>query len=165
MIPTQIISVQEFPLNKNRKIDAAALMTQLCDQMKADMSTFVRDGALVAESHVGKVIKTVWSEVLGIPLEELKRSDNFFSVGGTSLTAVMLSRKLGIELCVDVSVQDVFQYQTIEDFTDHIESQSDSSAVHGMPDPLLFINGGRHPMNYYIFALLQILGLVISESF
>ena len=103
--------------------------------------------------------------MLGIPLEELKRSDNFFSVGGTSLTAVMLSRKLGIELCVDVSVQDVFQYQTIEDFTDHIEAQSDSSAVHGMPDPLLFINGGRHPMNYYIFALLQILGLVISESF
>lgn len=68
------------------------------------------------ESHVEKVIKTVWSEVLEKPTDELRKDDNFFSVGGTSLTAVILSRKLGIELCTEVSVQDVFQYQTISDF-------------------------------------------------
>ena len=68
------------------------------------------------KSYVEKVTKTVWSEFLSIPSENLKRANSFFSIGGTSLTAVIMSQKLDIELRIEVSVQDVFhfQYQTID---------------------------------------------------
>ena len=160
MIPTHIIAVDDFPLNKNKKIDTKALIKQMHESMHS--TGFQKQSQKTKESHAEKVIKSVWSEVLSIPVYELKRSDNFFSVGGTSLTAVILSRKLSFELCTSVSVQDVFRYQSIEEFVDHIETSSEN-VIHGMPAPLLYIDGGRTAMNYYVFMLLQILGLIISE--
>ena len=153
MIPSQIIAVDEFPLNKNRKLDAAALMKDI----HLERNEPVPDKGM-CESHVLKVIKTVWSEMLGV--SDFNKTDNFFSVGGTSLTAVILSRKLGIELCTDVSVQDVFQYQTISSFAEHIETMSDRP-IHGMPAPLTFLDGGCNAMNRYVFTILQILGLCL----
>lgn len=153
MIPSRIVSFEDFPLDKNRKINTAALIEQ---------SSLEDDGKVIQEEHIEsyieKVIKTVWSEVLCIQLEELKRRENFFAAGGTSLTAVILSRKLSKELCTDVSVQDVFRFQTIASFADHIKSRT-TMPIHVMPDPLTYLAGGNRALNRYTFALLQILGL------
>ena len=154
MVPSHIIAVEDFPLNKNRKVDTDAL-SQLRD---LDISDPVQVEEV--ETRAEKIVKMVWSEVLGVCSEELKQNDNFFSIGGTSLTAVILSRKLGKELSTDVSVHDVFRYQTILSFSEHIQSAS-GRLIHGMPDPLTFLNGGCTVMNRYMFGFLQLLGLIL----
>lgn len=156
MVPSRTVSVREFPLNKNRKVDTGSLLklvqndTVLSDENESSAN----------ESQVEKVMKMVWSEVLGVDAAELKRSDNFFSRGGTSLTAVIMARKLGEQLCTDVSVHDVFRYQTIASFSEHLESVTDQ-IIDGIPTPLLFLKGGYHVIDRNIFAVLQILGLIV----
>ena len=156
MIPSRTISVEAFPLNKNRKVDTDAL-TKLI-QRDATHNPDVDSGAI--ETHVEKVIRLVWSEILEVNPSDLSRSDNFFSRGGTSLTAVIASRKLSKALSTAVGVQDIFRYQTIASFSKHVESVSDH-IFEDVPTPLLFLNGGYHVMNKSIFVLLQILGLII----
>ncbi len=122
MIPTNIHSMEQFPLNKNKKIDTDALATIFSTHVDAPASKS-RD---TTESRVMKIIKMVWAEVLGINVDSLNSDDNFFSVGGTSLSAVILSRKLAKELTSTVSVQDVFRYQTICSFAEYIKGTMES---------------------------------------
>ena len=42
----------------------------------------------------------------------------------------------------------------------HVEAVS-KRPIYRMPDPLTYLDGGYHAMNCYVFALLQILGLVL----
>ena len=68
MIPTHIVAVDNFPLNKNKKIDTKALIEQMLESMRSTEFQQHSHMSLVKESHVEKVIKTVWSEVLSIPI-------------------------------------------------------------------------------------------------
>lgn len=145
--------MNEFPLNKNRKVDGAKLLEQLVDKPNANLG--VQDAT---DSYVEKVIKLVWSEVLQTSPGELKQTDNFFSLGGTSLTAVIMSRKLGTELGTSVNVQDVFQHQTIAALAKLIEVASDQP-IYGNPDPLTYLDGGEEVMNRYAFTTIQLLGI------
>ena len=156
MIPSRIVSVEAFPLNKNRKVDSDALAKLV--QADATHDTDIDSSAI--ETHVEKVIRLVWSEILGVNPSDLSRNDNFFSRGGTSLTAVIASRKLSKQLSTTVGVQDIFRYQTIASFSKHVESVSDH-IFEDAPTPLLFLDGGYHVMNKSLFVLLQILGLII----
>ena len=60
----------------------------------------------------------------------------------------------------EVSVQDVFRYQTIASFPEHIEAVTERH-IHEMPDPLIHLDSGNHAMNRCVFDVLQILGLVV----
>ena len=82
MIPSQIIAVEQFPLNKNRKVDVK-LLKDMRDQMEKTLDGDYQQPN--KESHVERVIKSVWAEVLSIPLEDLNSADNFFSIGGTCM--------------------------------------------------------------------------------
>jgi len=156
MIPSQIVSVEDFPLNKNRKVDTDALAKIV--EKDATQSTDIGSSAI--ESRVEKVTRLVWSEILGVDPSSISRTDNFFSRGGTSLTAVIASRKLSKELSTTVGVQDIFRYQTIATFSKHVESVTDQ-IFEAAPTPLLFLEGGYHVMNKSIFVVLQILGLIV----
>ena len=81
MIPSHIIAVDQFPLNKNRKVDTSKLLKEMRDQTEKTL-----DGdrqQTNKESHVERLIKLVWAEVLSISIEDLNSTDNFFSIGGT----------------------------------------------------------------------------------
>jgi len=156
MIPSRILSVETFPLNKNRKVDTDALANLI--QNDTTHSADIDCNAI--ETHVERVMRLVWAEVLGVSPSDLSRSDNFFSRGGTSLTAVIASRKLSKALSTDVSVQDIFRYQTIASFSEHLESVMDH-IFEDAPVPLLFLDGGYNVINKKIFAVLQIIGLIM----
>lgn len=101
MIPTHIFSINKFPPNKNKKIYVAELI-KIGIPEKDIVATRV-EGVLF-ESQVAKVIKMVWAEVFHIYANELRALENFFSGGGTSLSAVILSRKLDKDLRFIVSM-------------------------------------------------------------
>ena len=61
----------------------------------------------------------VWSEVLGIPRDQIGRRDHFFELGGTSLSAV----RLAIALERAVSFKDVTAHPILADQAELIERQ------------------------------------------
>ncbi|MEV0610588.1 amino acid adenylation domain-containing protein [Polymorphospora rubra] len=104
MVPTHLVPLTELPLTSNGKTDLAALP----DPDRAATST---DSALVAprtavEEQVAAVLRTV----LGIT--EVGVDDDFFDLGGDSLSAVALVGDLR-DAGLDIAVDDVFAHPTV----------------------------------------------------
>ena len=53
----------------------------------------------------------VWCQVLG--LQQVGLTDDFFQLGGTSLTAIRLAHRMSERLGLQISIADVFQHRTI----------------------------------------------------
>jgi amino acid adenylation domain-containing protein len=86
MIPAVFLSVQEFPLSPNGKIDRKALPAPKPDD-------YLSDNEYVApRDAMEKTLAKLWQEVLGIPRVGAK--DNFFNLGGKSLMAARLFTKI-----------------------------------------------------------------------
>jgi acyl carrier protein len=65
------------------------------------------------------MIAGIWQEFLG--LEQIGIHDNFFEMGGDSLSIVQLNGKLKRELNRDIPVAVMFKYLTIQSFVQYLE--------------------------------------------
>jgi amino acid adenylation domain-containing protein len=88
MVPAALYRRDELPLTANGKVDKKSL---------------ARLAAVASEDHAGAAaprtptewrIAAAWAEVLGLSVQQINRTDNFFDRGGTSLSAVRLAVKL-----------------------------------------------------------------------
>eukprot|EP00957_Ditylum_brightwellii_P210464 15364998-Ditylum_brightwellii.AAC.1 len=161
MVPSSIIPIDNFPLNKNRKIDSAELMRIGSKVLEEEQRHAIACSSSVL-TQTQDLVAMFWAEVLCRDVAGLTQDSNFFASGGTSLSAVVLSRKLKNQLSVNVSVQDVFQYQTIASFALYI-GKSNGMDHCVSPDPLLFLPGGEKAMAPKLFAIAQLIGLVIMS--
>ncbi|MCM1380707.1 MAG: amino acid adenylation domain-containing protein, partial [Muribaculaceae bacterium] len=84
MIPKFIIRLSEFPLNQNGKLDRLAL--------KAPDLTEFRQEYKAPETACRRDVCAAFEQVLGI--DRVGVNDDFFSLGGDSIQAVMLLEKL-----------------------------------------------------------------------
>ncbi|MEN6309577.1 MAG: amino acid adenylation domain-containing protein [Anaerohalosphaeraceae bacterium] len=73
-----------------------------------------------------KQIVQLWKELLGI--QEVYLEDNFFQLGGHSLMAVRMIYAIEKQLGVKVSIQKIFELQTIQSLAEFIESHKTSSS-------------------------------------
>jgi hypothetical protein len=81
----------------------------------------------VAEDHRGgpltateQRLVAAWAEVLGIAKHQIGRRDDFFDLGGTSLSAV----KLAITLNRAVSIKDIARHTVLADLAALIDSRA-----------------------------------------
>lgn len=162
MVPTSVIPVDSFPLNKNKKLDTVALM-----KMADDSHNSKQDDAQNSVDHVDglseveSAIRLIWAEVLRIDVNSISKDDNFFTKGGTSLSAVIVSRKLSSEFQMEISVQEIFASQTIRQLATTIDKTTEMVQHSGDPTPLVFLSGGQHALHPFVFGVLQALGLLL----
>ncbi|MER5570668.1 amino acid adenylation domain-containing protein [Streptomyces goshikiensis] len=88
LVPRTLRWLPELPLTDNGKVDKRAL---------ADLETSSANGNTLMPPHTAteRRIATAWAEVLGLPLDEIGRDDDFFLCGGGSLAGVRLVVQLG----------------------------------------------------------------------
>lgn len=111
MIPSVVVPLAALPLNRNGKIDRAALPNP------SWRVPVLGDERLAPQSEIEVSLAKVWAAALG--LEAVGVNDNFFELGGDSLTCMtVISRchKLGYR----VSFQDMFQHQTIAELAPRV---------------------------------------------
>lgn len=105
MVPGAILSLETLPLGATGKLDRRALPTP--DQ---------RGGAPVGEdlpaSPRQQLMADIFAEVLGLARVGVR--DNFFDLGGHSLSALRLSRRIGEALGERLSVAALFESPTVE---------------------------------------------------
>jgi amino acid adenylation domain-containing protein len=84
MVPTSAQQLPVLPLTGNGKIDKKAL-TRRADELR-------RTGAvrLDPETPAERRLAALWARTLGLPVGSIGRDDDFFALGGTSLSAVRL---------------------------------------------------------------------------
>ena len=108
MVPAAVHRREALPLTANGKIDRKALRAVAAELAgsAADDDAGERP-ATPAEVRLA----AAWSEILGVRVEEIGRRDDFFALGGTSLSAV----KLAVVLQRAVSLVDITRNPVLAD--------------------------------------------------
>jgi amino acid adenylation domain-containing protein len=103
MIPTHFVALTALPLNPNGKVNRRMLPRPELDHTARRI--------VGTEGEIERAIAEIWREVLG--LAEVSTTDNFFEIGGHSLSLVRVQRGIETALGVKVPIVDFFQHPTI----------------------------------------------------
>ncbi len=99
MIPSYFEQLEKIPLTPNGKVDKKALPEP---EIKMDeVHTVPRD-------EVEDRLAGIWSEVLGIPKEVIGIDSDFFTLGGHSLKAIILTSQIHQAFKVKLSLAEIF---------------------------------------------------------
>lgn len=119
MVPTGFVPLPQIPLTLNGKIDQKVLRAMKPVQPEQ------RRSIVAARNRREQLLVTIWAQILSIP--QIGVEDNFFELGGDSILCthiVATAARAGLHF----TVQDIFQYQTIETLAEVVVEQPQSSA-------------------------------------
>ncbi|XBX10021.1 non-ribosomal peptide synthetase [Enterocloster clostridioformis] len=103
MIPKEFHKINALPLTVNNKVDRK----NLCELFKNEVSD---DKAALEKVSIKSVVHNIWNTILGI--DEISHDDDFFQLGGDSLTLARLQielEKQGFSLSYD----ELLEHKTI----------------------------------------------------
>jgi amino acid adenylation domain-containing protein/non-ribosomal peptide synthase protein (TIGR01720 family) len=104
MIPSAFVPLQQLPLTPNGKIDRRALPAP-------DGVTFTADSEYVApRNDVESLLVNLWGSVLRV--EHVGPDDDFFSLGGHSLTATRLISRVRETFKIQLTLGELFEHST-----------------------------------------------------
>ncbi|NDA89622.1 MAG: amino acid adenylation domain-containing protein [Alphaproteobacteria bacterium] len=106
MLPDMLIRLEFLPLTRNGKIDKNALPEI---GLAEDVSNYV-----APRNDIEDRITIIWSEILVVPKDKISIYDDFFALGGDSITAIRLSSRMYQEFSLDITVRHIFEFSTIE---------------------------------------------------
>lgn len=107
MVPAAFIWLDAWPLTVNGKLDRTALPAPDDDSRGA--AAF-----LPPEGAIEEAIAQVWRDILNAP--RIGRRDNFFDLGGHSLSAVRANARIAERLGITVPLQLLFAHPVLADF-------------------------------------------------
>ncbi|MDC5825306.1 amino acid adenylation domain-containing protein [Vibrio europaeus] len=111
MLPDIYVFMEQFPLTPNGKVDRKALPTP-------DETDLLKEQYQAPETRIQTQICQLWEELLQV--SEIGINDNFFSLGGDSVTSIQMVSKaktLGLPL----KVRDLFEHQTVVALAQKVE--------------------------------------------
>ena len=126
MIPSVIINIDLWPLNANGKIDKRALQNLAVTHSTAEF--------VAAKSPTEISLTEIWGKLLKLTPESISTIANFFEIGGHSLLTVRLASHLKDTFGVELSIADIFDYQTIEKLADFIDTAVISQSASDLAD-------------------------------
>lgn len=106
MVPSAFVLMDRFPLTANGKIDRHALAALAYESASAA----ARESE-PPQSDTEKSLAAIWSELLNT--ERLGLMDDFFDLGGQSLTAIRVVARIRDTFAVDISLRNVFEHPTL----------------------------------------------------
>ena len=121
MIPAAFIELDRMPLLPSGKIDRMALPSPSLVPL-AKRRTIVH-----GRTETEKKLSSIWQEVL--ELDQVSIDDNFFEIGGHSLSAVRVLSRIRRDFHVDVPIRGLFDGPTIAELAQEVEKQKAGSAT------------------------------------
>jgi amino acid adenylation domain-containing protein len=115
MVPANIIFLEAIPHTPNGKIDRKALPAPSPDLVREQ----VQEEFIAPQTELEMALADIWKEVLKV--ETIGIRDNFFDLGGHSLQIVEIFLRLKQRFEIEMSVVDLFQYNTIEALAEYLE--------------------------------------------
>jgi len=119
MVPVHFHQQDALPLTANGKIDTKALRALAAEL--ADAADSATENSPPATPTEG-ILAAAFAKVLDVPIERIGRQDDFFNIGGTSLTAV----KLAIATRRAVSLKDIARTPVLADLAALVDSRTTS---------------------------------------
>lgn len=116
MIPQHFIAFSKLPLTPNKKVDKIKLLKL------AKNRTVLRDTnkTETLETDEEKKLGKIWSSVLSIPINKIEKHNNFFDLGGHSLTALQVLAEIRRVFNLNLEVHLLFEFATLSKLANKI---------------------------------------------
>ncbi|NQY63105.1 MAG: amino acid adenylation domain-containing protein, partial [Alteromonadaceae bacterium] len=111
MVPSAFVLLTELPLTPNGKLNRDALPDP-------DIQAQIKDQYVAPSNDTEEKLCQIWQKLLGI--EQAGITDDFFDLGGHSLSATKMSNMINLEFGVRVKLKDIFEVGTIEKISEII---------------------------------------------
>jgi nonribosomal peptide synthetase DhbF len=132
MLPSAFVPIDSLPLTPSGKLDRRALPAP----EREAASRYV-----APRTPTERVLTELWADVFG--LARVGIHDNFFALGGHSLTVTQLASRIREQFTVDLPIDTLFQVSTIAGLAERID------AAHDAPAPLVALpRPARIPLSY-----------------
>ncbi|MFI5928579.1 amino acid adenylation domain-containing protein [Micromonospora sp. NPDC051543] len=102
LVPAVFVVLPRLPLNRNGKVDVAALPVP-------DATAAADDDA--PRTPTERAVTEIWQDVLGVPVR--RRADDFFDLGGRSLKATRVRSRLAAAIGAEVPLRLIFDHPTV----------------------------------------------------
>ena len=123
MVPSALIPLEALPLSVNGKIDRKALLR------RAEEAAAAPAPAVLPLSRAETIAAGVWKALLERP--SVGVDDNFFDLGGTSVLAVRLHRRLTEAFGGSFPLVSVFEYPTVRAFAAFMDAENNGGGNSG----------------------------------
>ena len=120
MLPTAFIYLAAFPLNLNGKIDRKALPTP---------ELTISHSFVAPTNKVEQVFCQIVADVLRIEEKNISIEDDFFKLGGDSISSIQLASRIRQALGYYLSIKDIFNYRTIKALSDYVIKNNNKMSV------------------------------------
>ena len=104
MVPSAFVTLEALPRTATGKLDRLALP-------EPNAEAVGRHAPVAPRSHVEEAIAGVWRDVLS--RERVGVHDDFFELGGSSLTAIEVARGVAVRVGVEVPLMALFEGPTV----------------------------------------------------
>ena len=122
MVPSAYVVLDALPLTPNGKVDRRSLPAP---EAKRDVSAgFVAPGTAAETTIAG-----LWREVLGT--DRVGAEDNFFDLGGNSMSLIRLAQRLAEVLGSTSTAVDLFRYPTVRAQAAHLAADTEEAGDAG----------------------------------
>jgi amino acid adenylation domain-containing protein len=160
MIPSAFVQLEKLPKTSHGKLDLQALPSPDVDSFK------IRDSFTRPRDLLELQLVQLWESILHI--HPVGVTDNFFDLGGHSISAVHLMARVQSQFGQDIPLTDLFRGATVE----HLASVLRCQVIKHSPSPLVRIqnSGNRqaffcvHPVGGNVFCYLELSRLLGPEQ-
>ncbi|MGU3435771.1 non-ribosomal peptide synthase/polyketide synthase [Actinomycetes bacterium M1A6_2h] len=119
MVPSQIVVLDEIPTTTSGKLDRRALPAPVAAPARF----------LAPVSPTEKAVAAAIADVLSIELGRIGLGDNFFALGGNSLSATRVASRLGATRGVDVPLRALFDAADVSELASLIDASPSTERV------------------------------------
>ncbi|OIN83718.1 non-ribosomal peptide synthetase [Francisella sp. TX07-6608] len=117
MIPSFYMRLESFPLTINGKLDRKAL----------PKIEIIKKQYIAPATPSQKIIVKTWQDELQLDLIGI--DDNFFQLGGNSITSIKISFLLSKHFKKNIHFKEIFQYPTIKQLDNRIRKINDNNII------------------------------------
>jgi enterobactin synthetase component F len=114
MVPAHFILLSEMPLTPNGKVDRKALPLPTWQ---------ASNNYEPPRNQLEEMLTNLWAETLGLTLVGIR--DNFFEIGGDSISATRILNHIQKNLLIEVPLGVLFKASTIADLSDYLSRNDD----------------------------------------
>jgi acyl carrier protein len=129
---TRFYRFDKLPLTTNGKVDRNKLESMIATEVEEVTQTSLET------SSVRDKILAMWEQLLS--LEGINPEANFFELGGDSMTAIRLLRRLREEVHPDVKLDDIYEFPSVSQLSNRVAqllSEQVDQSVEQRVEPLL----------------------------
>jgi amino acid adenylation domain-containing protein/non-ribosomal peptide synthase protein (TIGR01720 family) len=141
MVPAYLVLLPELPVTPNGKVDRAVLPAP-----SASIAAGPQEDEAAPMTPAEEILAGIVAEVLGV--ERVGVHDDFFSLGGHSLTATQVVSRSRDAFGVEANLRALFETPTVAGFAAHVESALQAKRGVAAPPLVPALRGGALPLSF-----------------